>query len=919
MNVFELWASINLETNGFEQSLNNAKKSFNSFSDSIKNISKSIKENPLTKGFEAVESVGKKAADGITAAVKGFAVASTAVAGFGTAAVKSGMEFDATMSQVSAISGATGNDFSALRNKALEMGASTKFSASEAAEALTYMGMAGWKTQDMLDGISGIMNLAAASGEDLASTSDIVTDALTAFGMSASESGHFADILAAASSNANTNVGMMGDTFKYVAPIAGAMGYSAEDAAVAIGLMANSGIKATQAGTALRSIITRMAKPTKESATAMEALGISITDSNGEMLSLGEIMVALRSGFSGLTENQKASYAAMLGGQEAMSGLLAIANASEEDFNKLTVAINNCNGAAENMAATMMDNLQGDLTLLGSAFESLQIAISDSLTPTLREFAQFGQKAMANLLEGFQGNGVTGFMSALSGIVTDGVTMLAGKAPEFASVTLQFVEALANGFLGARMEIGMAAINIFDALIDGFDSWISTNAGELIAAGNQIIAIIGSAFLEAGGIIRENIGQFVPLIARGFLDYHDLLFSVGMDILGAIGQGIVDSKEQIQTYMSTAIDEMVYAIQYNAPMIIEGGLALLEALVGSILDNASMVAETAVEIVSHLASGIGESAPNLIPAAVEAVLKFAEGLTNPQSLNSLIDGALGLIEGIVEGLIKSIPLLIEYAPEIVANLASGIISALPQMLEIGGQLLMGLLEGLGQAIVSIPAAIAKVVTAIVDGFKALFGIHSPSTVMAEIGINLVAGLLQGISNTWRSITDFLSSAWSGVTGIFSNALSVFSSIGGNIVSGIKNGISNAWSALTSWVTNKFKSLVNGVKSLLGIASPSKVFAGIGGNMALGVGVGWENEFADIQRMITNGLDFGTATVGLSANTSYTNGNGVNGSQTGFGGPAGNTTINIYNPEKRDAVTEAREWRKTTQRMALAYA
>ena len=253
----------------------------------------------------------KNALKGITGAAGAAGTAITAMAGY---AVKVGSDFEAGMSKVSAISGAAGADFEKLSDKAKEMGAKTKFSATEAASAFEYMAMAGWKTEDMLSGIEGVMDLAAASGESLAVTSDIVTDALTAFGLSAKESGHFADVLAAASSNANTNVSMMGETFKYVAPVAGALGFSAEDTAVAIGLMANSGIKAGQAGTSLRSIMTRLAKPTDDVAIAMEELGISITNSDGSMKSLNEIMGDLRSGFAGLSEAEKTNMAATIGG-----------------------------------------------------------------------------------------------------------------------------------------------------------------------------------------------------------------------------------------------------------------------------------------------------------------------------------------------------------------------------------------------------------------------------------------------------------------------------------------------------------------------------------------------------------------------------------------------------------------------------
>ena len=302
-----------------------------------------------------------------------------------TAAVKTAADFDQEMSKVAAISGATGSDFDALREKAREMGAKTKFSASEAASAMEYMAMAGWKTGDMLDGIEGIMNLAAASGEDLATTSDIVTDALTAFGLSAADSGHFADILAAASSNANTNVSMMGETFKYCAPIAGALGFSAEDTAEAIGLMANSGIKASQAGTSLRSIMNNLAGEVTFAGKNIGEVTIATSNADGSMRSLNDILADCRVAFSGLTESEKAANAESLVGKNAMSGFLALMNAGEGDIDKLRGAIENCDGSAESMAETMQDNLNGQLTILKSQLEELAISFGDLLMPTIRK------------------------------------------------------------------------------------------------------------------------------------------------------------------------------------------------------------------------------------------------------------------------------------------------------------------------------------------------------------------------------------------------------------------------------------------------------------------------------------------------------------------------------------------------------
>lgn len=313
------------------------------------------------------------------------------VTAFGTASVKTAADFESSMSKVAAVSGASGKELEDLTAKAREMGSKTKFSASEAAEAMNYMAMAGWKTEDMLSGIEGVMNLAAASGEDLATTSDIVTDALTAFGLSAQDSGHFADVLAAASSNANTNVSMMGETFKYAAPIAGALGFSVEDTAEAIGLMANAGIKGSQAGTSLRTIMTNLSGDVKICGQNIGEVTIATTNADGSMRDLSDILADCRTAFSGLSESEKAAAAESLVGKNAMSGFLALMNAGEGDIAKLSGAINNCNGAAQSMADTMNDNLEGQLTILKSQLQELAISFGEILLPAVKSIVSFLQ------------------------------------------------------------------------------------------------------------------------------------------------------------------------------------------------------------------------------------------------------------------------------------------------------------------------------------------------------------------------------------------------------------------------------------------------------------------------------------------------------------------------------------------------
>lgn len=339
----------------------------------------------VDKAFSKMTKLAK------TATLVGGSAAAAALTG----AVEAGSSFESQMSTVEAISGATATQIEQLEKKAQEMGATTKFTATESGQAMEYMAMAGWKTNDMLNGISGIMDLASASGEDLASTADIVTDALTAFNLQAKDSGHFADVLAQASSNSNTNVSMMGETFKYVAPIAGSLGYTAEDTAVSIGLLANAGIKASQGGTVIRKIMSETAGGitlvSKAYAKAGEKTGkykIETANADGSMKDWSQTVEVLREQFSKMTEEEQAANAESIAGKTAMSGLLAIVNASEKDYKKLTDSINNASGAAKRMANIRMDNLQGDVTIFQSALEGKGIELYEEIKEPLRDIVQ---------------------------------------------------------------------------------------------------------------------------------------------------------------------------------------------------------------------------------------------------------------------------------------------------------------------------------------------------------------------------------------------------------------------------------------------------------------------------------------------------------------------------------------------------
>nr|DAK57073.1 MAG TPA: minor tail protein [Caudoviricetes sp.] len=608
INMGSAIAYLELDTSKFSKGFTSAYNDLKVFGD------KSSTAEQKFKGFSsALNTVGGGLAKGVTLPLLGV----------GTAAVKVASSFDSAMSEVKAISGATGTQFTQLRDKAIEMGAKTKFSATESAEAFKYMAMAGWDTKDMLNSISGVMNLAAASGEDLGTVSDIVTDAMTAFGLAAdgttkvlkngynvevSNAEHFSDVLAEASSRSNTNVSLMGATFKYVAPIAGAMGYSIEDTAVAIGLMANAGIKGEQAGTALRSTITRLVKPTKESGTAMDALGISVTNSDGSMKSLDDVLRQVRSSMSGLTEDQKASYAAMLAGQEGMSGLLAIVNASDEDYQKLSESIQNCTGASQEMADTMQDNLGGAVTLLKSALESAGITIGERLTPYIRELAEW----ITGLVEKF--NSLSDSQQDL--IVKIGL-ILTAVAPVMLIGSKVF--SLLSSIIGIITTVGSALSTVFA---------FGLNATALSAAGASTgVTMLAGAIGFLTSPITLVIAAITALIA---------VFVIAYKKSETFRNFINNLVEDLKTFFTETVPQAFETFKEKISEVFENA----KQKIGEFKDRCQEVVQNVIEFFTvTLPQGIEQFATVTIPSFVQNVITFFQEL--PHNLGIIVGEMLG--------------------------------------------------------------------------------------------------------------------------------------------------------------------------------------------------------------------------------------------------------------------------------------
>lgn len=662
--------------------------------------------------------------------------ATAAIAGLGAVAVKTTADFDEGMSKVAAISGTTGDEFDQLRAKAREMGAKTKFSASEAADAFQYMAMAGWKAEDMMDGIEGIMNLAAASGEDLATTSDIVTDALTAFGLTAAESGHFADIMAAASSNANTNVSMMGETFKYVAPVAGALGFSAEDTSVAIGLMANSGIKASQAGTSLRQILTNLGSGVELTGSAFAEAGESMgeyhvetVNADGTMRSLNDILVDLREGFSGLTDAEKAANAESIAGKVGMSGLLAIVNASQGDFDKLTQSVATCDGTSQRMAETMQDNLNGQMTILKSQLEELAISFGDLLMPIIREIVSHIQ-GLVDWLNGLSeeqkkiiaiiaiviaaigplliiiGKVVSGIGTLMTlvgglslpilGIVAAIVALIAifvvlynqneefrakvneiwGQVKDFIANVIAIIKQIITAFVELIKAIwnqfGNDIMNVVSAAFGFIQSFINTALTFIRDIITVVMALINGDWAAAWEAIKTllyNLITNIVLLVQSWLLYVQNLLKLGLSIIKSIFDGLKAATIAIVT----ALKEKVIQLFTN---IKDKVLETIEKLKEKIKEKITLVKETVIDGINEAVEwikGLGEQAKTW---GADLIRGFVDGIKS--MLSSVADAAREVAEKVASFLHFSRPdvgplhYYEEWMPDMMKGMAAGI-------------------------------------------------------------------------------------------------------------------------------------------------------------------------------------------------------------------------------------------------------
>lgn len=846
-----------------EQELRNLESEANKASDSLSKIG---------AAGEVLQNVGDKISD---VGGKLTTHVTVPIMAAGTAAVKTASDFDSAMSKVAAVSGATGDDLDKLRDKAREMGSKTKFSASEAAEAMNYMAMAGWKTNDMLSGIDGIMNLAAASGEDLATTSDIVTDALTAFGLSAADSGHFADVLAATSSNANTNVSMLGESFKYCAPIAGALGFSCEDTAEALGLMANAGIKSTQSGTSMRSIMTALSGEVKFCSETFGEMEIATTNSDGSMRELSDILADCRVAFNQMTESEKASAAQALVGKNAMSGFLALMNAAPQDIDKLSGAIADCDGTSLSMAETMQDNLGGQLTILKSQLEELAISFGEILMPVIREIVTKIQAFIDKLNAMDPATKQTIVKIALVAAAMGPLLVVIGKVISSVGGLMSFISKVPTMIAGAKTAFStlgaaiggisapvVAVVAVIAALIAAFVHLWNTNEGfknNILSIWEEIKATferLASGIVDrinALGFDFENFGELVKAIWNGlceilapmfegvfqnisniFTFVTDTILSILDVFIGLFTgdweqcwNGIKGIFTGIWDFVVNTFSNILNTLKGVADVFLgwfgtswdEVWTAIKDFFVGiwdSICSFFQSIADFFVNTwnaISSFFTGIVTAIHDTAVSIFTAVYDFFAGILT--SIHDFFSNIFNAIWTVISTVCTTIYDTISSIWNAIYEFISPLLEAFKYLFETIFQaihiIISNVMDWISEKIQAIWNAIVEFITPLLEGIKNFF-----QTIWNAIS-TAISTALSAISNTissvWNAISGFISGIMNTIKSVFSSIWNAISGAISSVVNGIKNTISSVWNSISSTISSVMNTIKSTVTSI----------------------------------------------------------------------------------------------------------
>lgn len=799
-----------------------------------------VSKNMATKVGNNITGIGKSMTSVGSTLTKSVTVP---LLGIGTAGLKVASDFDSAMSGVKAISGATGEEFDALRAKAIELGGSTAFSANEVAEAMTEMAKAGWDSQQILDGMGGVLDAAAASGENLGTVSTIVADAITGFGMEAKESTRVADLLTQAANSGTIGINDLGESFKYIAPVAGSMGLSIEDVTTALSAMSMSGIKGSQAGTSLRGVLTRMVKPTDQVAAAMDELGIVLTNSDGTFKSLDQILSEMRGSFSGLTDEQKTYYAATLAGQEGMSGLLSLLNMSQEEYDEIAASMDNASGVAKETAEVMRDNLSADVEELMGSLESLAITLASLIVPALRDFVQW----LTQLINKFTALSpetqktiltIAGIAAAIGPVILvigKLVTAVGSVVTAFGKIKAA-IPAIKAGFVAIKGAIAgisapvIAVVAVIATLVAAFKHLWDTNEefrNNIIGIWNEIKDTLSGFFdgiverLNALGFDFENIMDVLKAA-------WDAFCSLLAPVFEGVFQNISNILKTVTGVLTGILDVFIGLFTGNWDQFLQGIKGIFESIWNGIVSWIQNIWNTIIGLLDAFLNLFGTNIENVMTSISNFFQSVWNGIKSFfgnlwENLKSIVSTAIKAIQNTITNILNAIVTFWQNIWNGIKTFASTVWNSIKSVITSTFNAIKGTIEnilnGISTTWSNIWNGIKSAVSTIWNGIKSVV---SGAINSVKSTIQSILGTIQNVwSNGWNTVKNTLNNAWEGIkTGVsngINNVLSFIRGLPGKIVSALGNtgsllvnagksiingfldGLKSAWDNVTGWI------------------------------------------------------------------------------------------------------------------------
>lgn len=783
---------LDLDISGFLRGLKSAQSEADSASKSI-----------AAKFGKNLSSVGKSLTSAGSTLTKTVTVP---VVGAGAAIVKMSSTFESAMSKVQAISGATGDDLVALNKKAQELGATTVFSASEVANGMTEMAKAGWNSQQIIAGMEGVLNAASASGENLASVSTIVADAVTGFGMEAKDATRIADLLTQAANAGTIDINDLGESFKYIAPIASSMGFNIEEVTTAISAMSMAGIKGSQAGTSLRTMLARMVKPTDKVAEAMDELGINITNDDGSFKSLNKIVAEMRGTFSGLTDDQKAYYATTLAGQEGMSGLLSLLNLTKEEYDEIAASMENAGGVAKETADVMLNNLTGQITILKSALEGLAIQFGEIILPYLKRFVEWVQK----LVEKFQ---------ALKPEQKEQIVKWAGIAAAIGPAL----------FAIGKITTGIGGLfTAFSKLSGGFKAVAAggkAGAGVLSKLGGALAGITGP-IIAVVAVVAALAAAFVNLWKNNE-EFRNKIIAIWDEVKAKFeefGQGIVDRLNALGFDFENIV-EVLKALwdgfcNFLAP-VFEGAFSIISSVLGTVLDVITGILDVFIGLftlnweqlwngIKEIFSGIWNGIVGIFSAIGNTLIGILDticgwfGTTWEETWNSIKEFFVStweIISTFFSGLWNGIVSFVSNAWETIKNVVQVGIMFIGEIISAAWQIITlpfrFIWENCKETIISVWNAIKSTISTVLNAIQTTIS-------------NVWNAVKNFFVTVWTSISTFVSTIWNSIKGTITNVINDISSVISSVFNSVKATVTNIWNG----IKNAIATPINAAKSVI---------------------------------------------------------------------------------------------------------